>query len=180
MGNVPRSGKLHPNWLWGDHPVSPAQIVRGIVVEGPYPVLLSDTWYLLVDCPGCKPITCTFIQSPYPTAPTTPCIKAVKPLLAGTWQTTAAAHGHASSGPWWFRMAWEGDKAFRFSAGFGETALVDSLIRTFTALPTLALPAFPCTPTPKSWQALFPAALQIGKAMFQGRASVLSECAVRK
>lgn len=57
-------------------------------------------------------------------------------------------------------------------------ALVDSLIPTFTALPTLALPAFPCTPTPRSWQALFPEALHIGKAMFQGRASVLSERAV--
>lgn len=163
VGNAPRSGKLHLNWPLGGPP-SQACADRGIIIEGPYPALLSDTWFLLVDCPGPKPITCTFIQSPYPTAPSTPGMKAGKPLLVGAWQTTADAHGRALSGPWWFWTAWKGNRDFRFSARFREMALVDSLITTRTPLPTLALPAFSCNPTPKSWQALFPAALQIGKA----------------
>lgn len=54
--------------------------------------------------------------------------------------------------------------------GLEEMALGSSLMPTFTALPTLGSPciSLPPSPPPKASQALFPAALRIGEAAFQG------------
>lgn len=149
-------------WLafGGDHPGRPGSDWKGWGPSAPLPLFSFLThWDLLAGCPASSPRH--VLKSSNTTAATSMGIKFIRLPSAGAWDRSpcpgATPSDHSGSG-----WPGTGTRAFRFSTSLDKTAVGGLPDTRYSALPTLALLAFPraAHPLAKGCQALFPAAPQ--------------------